>query len=134
MEHREIISNCGLRIANFWVVILQFPNSNFSLLILIPHYFLVPCTLYLVPFRFRFLTVNHSPHGPREINFELGHTTKLISNRSAAALSLMPMASDIPMGREVERPKGARIFLSSVSKDRNTSTTRSATSSGSRRL
>ena len=45
----------------------------------------------------------------------------------------MPRASDMPMGKDVDRPRGATIFLSSVSKLRKRSTTRSATFSASSR-
>ncbi len=61
------------------------------------------------------------------------YSTCRIPRRSAACRSVIPIASDMPMGSEVERPNGATIFLSSVSKLRTTSTRRSATFSGSSR-
>ena len=84
-------------------------NSKFEI-------FLAPCTLRLVPFRFLVLTVNYSPHNLLEISLELAYTTKLMSNLSAAALSLMPMASDMPMGRE--RWSGPEVRESSAARCR----------------
>ncbi len=45
--------------------------------------------------------------------FPVSYRTWLILSRSAAAPSAIPMASDIPIGSDVERPSGATIFLSS---------------------
>src|SRR6056297_3032507 len=68
------------------------------------------------------------------MRLNIDYTTYFILRRSATLGSSIPKASDIPIGKEVDLPKGATIFFNSRSKDKKTSTTLSATFSGSSHL